>query len=315
MNDFAESPIWSEADIRAQEKAKPINNPIREARAREQEREELARLFRTIELDFAGLSDELQERVVTMNEHQKTMDDDAACARLAMAVKDYRQKTGNEDPLSTEDWQHVGIASMFTDTGKSGPREATGEQSRLINVMYGEDALLRPNPAAWTVERFLNEYIKSYDTKEALNLLGEVDIPPDMSMRDFYNLHAGWSYNLIKDEPRLSKDVKVMAGLHHLLEGVNPEGLVDLSDDTLQIPSLDRTVDEREIWVMLLDKFQARLRRGGVSEEAAVGWLRDYVNKYVALKPYPAHFQSTLNRCVDDLEGMIQSSTLELAAK
>lgn len=197
---------------------------------------------------------------------------------------------------------------MFTDLGKSGPLEATEPQAQLIADMYAEDALLKPSPTEWTVRRFLEMYMmgKYPDVTETLKTLEEIGVSEDMSMRDFYNLHAGWSYDLIRNETAIPEEAKVMAALHHILEGVNPENLVDLTSDTFMIPSLGRSVDQRELWVLLFDKYQARSCRGGVTEEQAIEWLRGFVDKFgVKLQPYPEWLKTMLHECIDQMEAMV----------
>ena len=257
--------------------------------------------LKAVGIEFEKLSPRLQDRFRLMVREQKTFEDDAQCAQIGDEIRDMRRREGLVETMSPQDWEHVKTASMLTDIGKTGPADASPAQLEVIAKIYGNDVNLPGGPAAWTMGRFLGEHFA--DEREVFGgHLAEIGISDEMSMRDFFNLHAEWSYDLIKDETEISDEAKVMAALHHILEGVNPDGLVDLSNDELRIPSRDRAIGEGELWVLLLDKYQAGLRRGQKTQQESIAWLRMFVDKWVALKPYPDALKERLQKCIDDIE-------------
>ena len=259
----------------------------------------------------------LQEFFHFLLKEQPTFEDEVECASLTHSVD-------SMDParsLDVSDWLHIQQASLSTDIGKTGPIDATQEQKELITKMYGSSKSLPGNPRDFTLSDFfdMNQELK-LEGEEHFKLLETMGIASDTDMRTFFNLHAGWTYGLLQNETEISEEVKVLASLHHILEGVNPNGLVDLSSDQLMIPSLGRSLGRKEIWTILFDKYQAQRapHRGNQTHQAAVVWLRRFVNepdlvnrRGVQLQPYPEWLNLMLNTCITELDEGLKKSQEE----
>lgn len=280
----------------------------------------LREVFDNVHLRFDRFSPVLREHFRLLLKEQPTFEDEIECASLTHSVD-------SMDParsLDVPDWFHVQQASLSTDIGKTGPIDATQEQKDLITSMYGSPKSLPGNPRDFTIRDFfeMNKEL-TLEGEEHFHVLEAMGITPDTDMRTFFNLHAGWTYGLLKNETEIPEETKVLASLHHILEGVNPNGLVDLSNEQLMIPSLGRPLGRKEIWTVLFDKYQAQRapHRGNQKHEAAIAWLRRFVNepdlanrRGVQLQPYPEWLQLMLNSCITELDEGLKKSQEEKRA-
>lgn len=283
---------------------------VHETGENDAETTDLRNLLGDVGIHFDQLSTRLQERLRQIKREQHTLTDDLRCAHMARQVAENLRERGAHDRLTETDWKNIEMASVLTDLGKTGPENATAAQSALISHMYAIDKALlndkgRREPASWSVERFVKECMSERDFSETKAILETLGVRMDMNMREFYNMHAQWTNDLIKNESTIPAEVRTMAALHHILENVNPDTLVDLSTDDLMIPSLRRPIGEQEIWVLLFDKYEAQTNphRGKQSHDKGVKWLRDFVNEWpMALAPYPTELKQLINDCIDQLD-------------
>lgn len=214
--------------------------------------------------------------------------------------------------LDPQAFETVAIATRFTDLGKTGPADATPEQQSLIARMYAIEKTF-PKPSHLMSLRDFLELSDDPDITqripEHLEMLWDMGLI-ECNVRQFINLHAQWTMDCIRDEAAIPYEAKVSAALHHILEGNNPDGLVDLSTEELMIPSLNRPVGMQEILTILLDKYQARRRFPDLKTQRLrthaeqIEWLRIYVEKYVALKQFPTWLREQLHASITVLEQM-----------
>ncbi len=213
--------------------------------------------------------------------------------------------------LDSQTFETVEIATRWTDFGKTGPADATLEQQSLIARMYAIEKTFPKPPHLMSLRDFLELSADPDITRripEHLETLWDMGLI-ECNVRQFINLHAQWTMDIIRDEPAIPYEAKVSAALHHILEGNNPDGLVDLSTEELMIPSLNRPIGMQEILTILLDKYQARRRFPIPGTERLrthaeqIEWLRIYMEKYVALKQYPSWLREKLHACINVLEG------------
>ncbi len=233
----------------------------------------------------------LRDRLRLQEETQQTGDDEVTCVGIG------EQANNQVGALSEQEFERMALATKLTDIGKTGPGNATKEQQRLIAKMYATETEFPKPPHMLSLREFLelstDPEIKNH-VQEHLATLANMGLA-ELNTRDFINLHAGWTWEIIADDPTIPQEAKVTAALHHLLDGVNPGGLVDLSNEELNIPSLERSVGTPEIFTILLDKYQARRRfvdkklgRKRTHEEQ-IDWLKNFFTKpgFVKLSPYP----------------------------
>lgn len=227
-------------------------------------------------------------------------------------MNDLAINEGRPEALSKEELEAITLATKLTDIGKTGPGQATKKQQRLIAKMYATETEFPKPPHLLSLREFLelsaDPEIKNH-VDEHLATLTSMGLAK-LNTRDFINLHAEWTWEIIADDGAIPQEAKVTAALHHLLDGVNPGGLVDLPNEKLLIPTLNRSVDMPEIFTILLDKYQARRRfvdkklgRKRTHFEQ-IAWLRNFFIKpgLVKLNPYPDWLEAKILGTIDLLE-------------
>lgn len=177
------------------------------------------------------------------------------------------------------------LATLLHDVGKSGPKEATTEEQKLIVTLFDPTHYERivaagKNVAEETILRALHDSDLEDGAQRKiakyLNSLG-IDISSE-KMIDFWRRHADWTYDILKDleDEKLDNRLAVMAASHHILDGKNPAGI-----NLEQIPEEARTIEIIETYEVLtiVDKFQAFIKRSGLDHATAIKILRSIILK------------------------------------
>lgn len=237
----------------------------------------------------------LLERMALLDRETETLADERQAIAYARRIAASTTAERSPNAMPPEHWRIVELATLFTDIGKTGPRTATPEQQETITAMYGVDA-------PWDGARSVAEYLEHFfpDRRDAMTAaLEAMDVRATISMRTFWNLHAGWTLGLVRNSG-LPTEVALTAATHHLLEGVNPDGIVDV-EGSFHDPDVQRPVDQREMFVILLDKYDASRRRGKKTHEQAIAYLKDIVSRSSILLEIP-RLSTIFRSCVDDLD-------------
>ena len=183
--------------------------------------------------------------------------------------------------LTAEQKTNASIAAILHDIGKSGPFKATqGEQEAVIQL-FSIEGIKVPSHSVGEV---VAERFGKNQGEEMLKKLAGCGIDSKMSMREFWNKHAEWTYEILTAHPKgINDHIRNIAGSHHLDNGVNPR-LRPKAKTSLQpsnIETLGDEVDDLTVRIlMVVDKYQAVLRRGGAKHEAAIAWVRQNLAKY-----------------------------------
>ena len=183
--------------------------------------------------------------------------------------------TGIDLPSAAQ--QQVLWGTLFSDIGKTGPRQATPYQQALIVRLFAYDnepvghlkvtdfiRLKRPAEAEALLSEWRNLVTCSSTMPEDSALTEET------TLSQFWHKHAFWTYDIIKDSG-LPPAVIEAAASHHLFRNINPAQVTRLS-----LPAK---------LVILLDKFDAYLTRSRFSPLAAVAAVR---REYEASLFHPA---------------------------
>ncbi|MDO8598908.1 MAG: hypothetical protein Q7S02_02270 [bacterium] len=266
--------------------------------AQEQSQDDLAP-YRTLVEAYGILPDALDpvllERMALLDRETETLADERQAIAYARRIAASTTAERSPNAMPPEHWRTVELATLFTDIGKTGPRTATPEQQDAVTAMYGVDA-------PWDGTRSVAEYLEHFfpDRRDAMTTaLETMDVRTTVSMRTFWNLHAGWTLGLVRDSG-LPTEVALTAATHHLLEGVNPDGIVDI-EGSFHDPNVQRPVDQREMFVILLDKYDASRRRGKKTHEQAIAYLKDVVSRSSILIEIP-RLSTVFRSCVNDLD-------------
>jgi hypothetical protein len=97
-------------------------------------------------------------------------------------------------------------------------------------------------------------------------------LDPNMSLREFWNLHSSWTLDLLQHSA-VPREAVAAAAAHHLLEHINPHAIV-ADDGRFTLPfGSNLRFDRAEKLVILLDKYDAVRRRGQRDHASAISWL------------------------------------------
>ncbi len=258
-------------------------------------------LFQEAGLDPDTIDTRLLERFALLDEKTPVLDDERLMMQYADKVFDYCDRVDSENAMDVYGRRVVRLGTLLADIGKTGPLDATPEQQTLVTEMYAIDEPFDGNKSVteYLETFFPNEYQARMETFKTLKL------DPDMTMRDFWNMHAKWSFDLVS-MGKAPDEIAYTAAIHHLLEGVDPVG-IDKNGEFIGLQK-PRPIDQREIFVILLDKYDARRRRGGVDHATAIAYLYDRVTNNNVLDSLPQRVRAQFMSCIDDLAEALKST-------
>lgn len=246
-------------------------------RTREESEPIVRQLLEQIGMDLERLNPLILDRLILLDQRSSFMDDERRC--IALADRVFAFADAQEHPWTDQEKRLVFKGTLLSDIGKTGPKDARPDQSELIMKMFAIENVLDPNQR--TVEQFLREeYARNYpedDVEQALSAFQELGLSPTMTIREFYNKHALWTTEIINHDG-VGSDVVAVASLHHILEGVNPEGFLR-DDGTLSNAGENTRFDRPEKLVILLDKYGASRDRGHKTHAEAIDYLQEYIGK------------------------------------
>lgn len=222
------------------------------------------------DLSTAGAA--LVERVRLLAKHSQTFDDSARMASFAHRVFEHYETSGRA--FSPIEKQTVVLACLFSDIGKTGPADADAEARKLVVEIFAiENIKDDSQPIASTLRAYFPD-----DAEERLARFTSLGLDPEMSLRQFWNLHSHWTLVIVEDAG-LPAEAVAAAATHHFLENVNPQKIVGDDDRFTRHFGKNTAFDRAEKLVIVLDKYDAAKRRGGKTHEGAIAWLRERIAK------------------------------------
>lgn len=262
-------------------------------------------------LDKVGLKPESSSavfvsRLALLNEFTPIIRDEDRMVSYMERVFDQAEKKHRAFPPNKKNTIKSG--ALFADIGKSGPKEANIQQSKLILSMYSENNISEEylngpikNFLGWLlskyfennenntlkenvngpVKNFLTNHLGSKEERleNAGNLLTSLGLNTDkLTMRDFFNLHTQWTYDLIKDSD-LPKETIAAAVSHHRIRGDNP-GIFkdDKSDLYIEEFGASARYGRAEKLVTMLDQYDAYRNRGMLNHKQTIHKLYELIN-------------------------------------
>jgi hypothetical protein len=223
-------------------------------------------------VDLDSLSPEIVERMQLLAETTETVDDCQRAAEVAQDMFRYYEQQKPSERWSELEQRTVLIASLFSDIGKTGPAQADKAAQRLIAEMFSVERV--PDDKI-SVADFFRTYF-SADASERSERFRALGLDPDITMREFWNLHSAWTLHIIQ-AGGIPLEAVAAAATHHLLENVNPDAIVAHDGRFTRYFGENNRVDRPEKLVILLDKYDAARRRAGRSHEDAIHWLRTLI--------------------------------------
>ncbi len=235
----------------------------------------LGALCADVGLLLPQLSPEVRQRLSLLAAHTETVTDGRRIATLARAIFDHYAAHKPERQFSALEQRIVIIGSLFADIGKTGPLNAEAPEQALIVEMFSVEGVRDDQQS---VSQFFATYFPA-DAEERERRFTSLGLDPRMPMRAFWNLHAAWTLE-IAQHSGLPEETIAAAASHHLLEDINPRQIVS-DDGSFAMDFGDNLgFDRAEKLVILLDKYDALVRRGRRSHREAISWLRNLLSQH-----------------------------------
>ena len=229
--------------------------------------------------DVRHLAPFIRERMRLLASSSETVSDGTRMADFARKVFARYDATNPDRPWTAMERRTVVLGSLFSDIGKTGPLHATEEGQRLVTEMF---AVERVDDETQSVETFLRTYFPR-DAARRIAIFGALGLDASMSLRAFWNLHAGFTLDIL-EAGGVPKEAVAAAATHHFLDDVNPDGVV-CADGRFSRPyGENEGFDRAEKLVIVLDKYDAVRRRGACAHDDAIAWLRRWVERREAFR-------------------------------
>lgn len=207
-------------------------------------------------------------------EHSKTFDDARRMSSYAERFFRHYDTAKPKKAFSALERQTVVLACLFSDVGKTGPADADADDRRLVAEAF---AVENVRDDTQPVATFLRTYFPA-DAERRIARFTALGVDPAISVREFWNLHSGWTLAIAEDAG-LPLEAVAAAAAHHLLEDINPRAIVGADDRFTHRFGQNVSFDRAEKLVIVLDKYDAAIRRSGCTHDAAIAWLRDRLAK------------------------------------
>jgi len=240
-----------------------VENP-QELRVRE--------LFSDIGLDFEKIKSDIVHRIELLDRVTGTIDDARRMIKMARMVFNYYNDKKPQQAFSEDEKKEVTIGETLSDIGKSGPRNADKKMQEIIAEIYAVENIPDVNI---TLEDLIKDKFQA-DAPNRLEGLKSIGLDASMTMRDFWDMHAFWTLEIISGDGVPSEAIAA-AATHHFIQGINPEGIVGANDRFTRKFGTNVAFDRAEKLVILLDKYDAFARRSGLSHSESIGKLKQVV--------------------------------------
>lgn len=220
------------------------------------------------DLRFAKQS--LLDRVRLLAAHSQTIEDARRMAGHARRVFQWFRENDPAHAFSELEQRTVILGALLSDIGKTGPEHASATEQRLVVEMFAVEGV--PHDTI-RVEEFFATYFPA-DAEERIARFRGMGLDPTMTIRQFWNLHSGWTL-AIAEAAGVPAEAVAAAATHHYFDDVNPEDIVRedgrFSRDFGQNVQFDRP----EKLIIVLDKYDALRRRGHRTHDEAIAWLKE----------------------------------------
>lgn len=226
----------------------------------------------TIGFDLDGVDRSLVDRVRVLAEQSRTVDDARRMTSYAERIFRHYDVVKPSQAFGSLERKTVILACIFSDIGKTGPAGADVEDARLVAAAF---AVENVRDDTQTVDTFLRTYFPA-DAEHRIARFVAIGIDPAMSMRQFWNLHSSWTL-AITEGAGVPLEACAAAASHHLVDDVNPRSIVDANDRFTRRFGANDAFDRTEKLVIVLDKYDAATRRGGLDHARAIAWVRERI--------------------------------------
>lgn len=253
----------------------------------------------SVDYDLTRAEASLIARLRLLAEHSPTVEDARRMAGYAQRVFAHYRAHGERADFSDLERRIVVLACLFSDIGKTGPEHADAEDRHLIVEMFAVEGVRDDQQP---VTEFFRRYFPA-DAARRTERFRALGLDPSMSIRQFWNLHSGWTLD-IAEAAGLPLEAVAAAATHHLLDDVNPEHIVGDDQRFTRAFGDNPAFDRAEKLVIVLDKYDAVRRRGRKDHHGAIDWLRQRIGQHPVFRD-----DVELNQLVDDVDRALADLT------
>lgn len=226
-------------------------------------------------VSFDAISPAARARMQLLADMTETIEDCTRIVGLAAAVFEHYDRHKPDASFSSIEKRIVVVGSVFADIGKTGPLNADADSQRLIVEMFSVEGVRDDKQS---VAQFFHHYFAP-DAKQRTERFRQLGLDPDMTMRSFWNLHTSWTFDIARDGG-VPKEAVAAAATHHMLDNINPDAIVAADGSYVIDFGENVRFDRPEKLVILLDKYDAAVRRGKRTHHDAMTWLRGLVGNH-----------------------------------
>jgi hypothetical protein len=246
--------------------------------------------------DLGSATAGLWARLALLADCGQTVSD---CERMVgMAREVFARRAGSADAFTDGERRIVVLGCVLSDIGKTGPARADLDGQRLIAEMFAVEGV---RDDTQSVARFFDTYFPN-DADERRRRFTALGLELELSMRKFWNLHSGWTLEILESS-NVPPEAIAGAATHHLLDDVNPGAIVQADEHFIHPFGDNVAFDRAEKLIILLDKYDALRRRGRRRHAEAIAWLRDRVRSSARF-----HDDPQFSSLIADLDVTIEST-------
>jgi hypothetical protein len=234
--------------------------------------ERLRTLCADVGFDAERIRPSILARMRLLAETTETLNDCERAVRIANDIFRYYDVSKPLKRFTAQERRIVVIGTLFSDVGKSGPAGASPDGQQLVAEMFAVEGVIDGKTSA---ARFFEVYFPA-DAAHRARRFGALGLDAAMTMRAFWNLHSAWTLHIIQGDG-VPMEAVPAAATHHILENVNPDSLVAEDGRFTKYFGKHASFERPEKLVILLDKYDAALRRGHCTHDQAIALLHEVI--------------------------------------
>jgi hypothetical protein len=234
--------------------------------------ERMRALCAQVGFDLDRVKPAVIERMQLLDAHSETVLDSARMIARAWDIFRYYERAKPAEVFTELERRIVVLGCLFSDIGKTGPVGASADGQTLIAEMFAVEGVREETQS---VAQFFVTYFPA-DGAERTRRFEALGLDPTLTLRQFWNLHSVWTLE-IAEAGGVPPEAIAAAATHHLLDNVNPGAIVAEDRRFTRSFGDNAHFDRAEKLIIVLDKYDALLRRGGLTHEGAILWLRTRV--------------------------------------
>ena len=223
-------------------------------------------------LDLERIRPSILARMRLLAETTETVNDCERAVNVANEVFRYYDVSKPFNRFTSLERRIVVIGTIFSDIGKSGPAGAAADGQKLVAEMFGVECIMDERTS---VARFFEVYFPA-DAADRARRFGALGLDPAMTMREFWNLHSAWTLHVLEGDG-VPMEALPAAAAHHILENVNPDSLIAADGHFTKYCGKHASFERPEKLVILLDKYDAAIRRGHCTHDQAIASLHEVI--------------------------------------